>query len=337
MRAVIWTKYGPPESLVLDKVEDPVPKDSEVLIKIRATTVTAGDCEIRALKLPLVFRLPIRLYTGLRKPKRLRILGQELSGVIEAIGAGVKSFKVGDEIFATTGFGLGAYAEYICLPETPDESAIALKPKNMTFEEAAAVPTGALEALHFLEKVDIQRGQKLLIVGAGGSIGTFALQIAKNAGAEVTAVDIGEKLEMLRSIGADAVVDYTREKYALAHNRNTYDVIFDVPGKSPFLRCLKMLKPRGHYLIANAGVSFLFNKIVTSIISSKKMVIGSSRQKPSDLIVLRDLIELGKLRTVIDRYFPLEQVEQAHRYVESGSKSGNVVIVVSKNDSELVE
>jgi NADPH:quinone reductase-like Zn-dependent oxidoreductase len=241
----------------------------------------------------------------------------------------VKSYKVGDQVFGTTGFGFGAYAEYICLPEMPDDAqgALAPRPAKLTYEEAAAVPTAGFEALHFLRKADIQPGKKVLIVGAGGSIGTFAIQLARHMGAEVTGVDSTEKMDMLRSIGADHVIDYTKEDYI--RSGETYDLIIDVVGRRGVSRRLNLLKPGGYYFLAYAGISHILLSIWTSITTSKNFKIESSSQKREDLIFLKELLEAGKLKSIIDKSYPLEQVPEAHRYVETGQKKGNVVISVS--------
>ncbi len=329
MKAIIWTKYGPPEVLQLREVAKPAPKETEVLIRIHATTVTAGDCEMRSLKFPVWLLLPIWLYVGIKKPQRVTILGQELAGEIESVGKDVKLFKKGDQVFATTGFGFGAYAEYKCLPEVPKMGGLALKPVNMTYEEAAAVPTAGLEALHFVRRGNIQSGQKVLIIGAGGSIGTFAVQLARYYAAEVTGVDSSNKLEMLRSIGADHVIDYTREDYL--KRAETYDVIFDVMGKCSFSDCVRSLKQNGRYLIGNPGLAQMIRGSWTSRRSSKKVIIGAANQRSEDLLFLSELIEAGKLISVVDRDYPLEQTAEAHRYVDTGQKKGNVVITVEHN------
>jgi len=326
MKAIVWSKYGSPDGLQLQEVNKPIPKDNEVLIRIAATTVTAGDCEMRGLKFPILMQIPLRLYNGLRKPSKITVLGQELAGEIEAVGRDVKLFKKGDQVFATTGLGFGAYAEYICLPEAAKMGVLAIKPANMTFEEAAAVPTAGLEALHFLRRGNIQNGQKVLIIGAGGSIGTFAVQLARYFGAEVTGVDSAGKLDMLRSIGADHVIDYTREDFT--KRAETYDVIFDVMGRSSFSGSIKSLKQNGRYLIGNPGLGQIIRGWWISARSSQKVIIGAGNQKTEDLIFLKELIEAGKIKSVIDRCYPLEQVPEAHRYVETGQKKGNVVIAV---------
>ncbi|MFC1947778.1 NAD(P)-dependent alcohol dehydrogenase [Chloroflexota bacterium] len=327
MRAIIWTEYGPPEVLQLMEVEKPVPEDDEVLIRIRAATVTAGDCEQRGLKLQIWYRLIMRLYVGLRKPERIVILGTELAGEIESIGKDVKRFKVGDQVFAATGFTrTGAYAEYLCLPEEPEEGALALKPANITFEEAAPVPVGGLEALYLIRKGNIQDGQKVLINGAAGTIGTFAVQLAGYYGAEVTAVDSTHKLDMLRSIGAEHVIDYTKEDFT--DNDQTYDVIIDVAGKGAFSRCLRSLTGNGKYLIANPRLSQMVRGRLTSMISMKKVMFGSGSPKTEDLLFLKSLIEAEKIISIIDRCYPLEQAAEAHWYVETGQKTGNVILTL---------
>jgi len=327
MKAIVYTRYGPPDVLQLKEVEKPTPKDNEVLIKIYAATVTAGDCEIRSPKIPNLIWLLIRIYFGLRKPRK-QILGGYLAGEIEAVGKDVTLFKKGDQVFACTGARFGAYAEYICLPE---EGALAIKPANMTYEEAAAVPIGGLDALHFLRKGNIQSGQEVLINGAGGSIGTFAVQLAKYFGAEVTGVDSTRKLDMLRSIGADHVIDYTQEDFT--KNGKTYDVIFNVVSKSSFSRNVRSLKQNGRYLLVNpAGLSQMVRGLWTSMISSKKVIFEFASAKTEDLIFLKELIEAGKIKSVIDRGYALEEIVEAHRYVEKGHKKGNVVITLEHNN-----
>ena len=301
MKAIVCTKYGSPDVLQLEDVEKPTPKDNEVLISIYAATVTAGDCEIRRFKMPVWLWLPARIGFGIRGPRN-KILGQELAGEIESVGKDVKRFRKGDQVFARTGFGLGAYAEYICLSE---DGLIAIKPTNMNYEEAATVPMGGLTALHFLRKGNIQSGQKVLINGASGSIGTLAVQIAKYFGAEVTGVCSTGNLDMVRSIGADHVIDYTKEDFTKSNE--TYDVIFDVVGKSSFSRSLRSLKQNGLYLLANPGLSQMIRGRLTSTRSSKKVIAGALNQKMEDLIFLKELIEAEKIKTVIDRCYPLEQ------------------------------
>ena len=323
MKAIVYTKYGPPDVLQLKEVRTPTPKDNEVLIRTYAATVTAGDCELRSFKFPIWFWLPLRIYVGLIRPTRVNTLGQELAGEIESVGKHVKLFSKGDQVFAATGMGFGAYAEYKCMRE---EKTLAIKPANMTYEEAAAVPTGGLNALHFLRKGNIQSGEKVLINGAAGNIGSFAVQLAKYFGAEVTGVDSTGKLDMLRSIGADHVIDYTEEDFT--KNGETYDVIFDVVAKSSFLRSVRSLKQNGRYLLANPRVLSMVRGLWTSMISRKKVIFQFASYKTEDLIVLKELIEVGKLKSVIDRGYRLEQIPEAHRYVDQGHKTGNVVITV---------
>ncbi len=332
MKAIVWTKYGAPHGLQLRDVAKPVPKDNEVLVKVHAATVTAGDSELRRLKLPLMLSLPMRLYAGFMRPKRITVLGQELAGEIEAVGKNVKVFQVGDAVFGTTGFGFGAYAEYICLPEYPNEmqGALAIKPINMTFAEAAAVPTAGFEALHFIRRAQIQPGQKVLIIGAGGSIGTYSAQIARYFGATVTGVDRTEKLKMLRALGVDHAIDYTKEDYT--KNGETYDLIIDVVGRRSVRRRLKLLKQDGYYFLAFAGFAQIVLGLWTSLTSTKQLKIESARQSGEDLRFLKELIEAGEIKTVLDKQYPLEQTAAAHQYVDTGQKIGNVVISVGQPD-----
>ncbi len=324
MKAIVYTQYGPPDVLQLREVPKPTPKDDEVLIRTYAATVLAGDCELRSFNFPLWFWLPFRIYMGLIRPTRVNILGQELAGEIESVGKDVKLFSKGDQVFAATESRFGAYAEYTCLPE---EGVLAIKPANMTYEEAAAVPTGGLNALHYLRKGNIQSGEQVLINGASGNIGTFAVQLAKYYGADVTGVDSTEKLDMLRSIGVDHVIDCTQEDFTT--NGETYDVIFDVVGKSSFSRSVRSLKQHGRYLLANPRLVPMVRGLWTSMISSKKVLFGFASYKTEDLMFLKELIEAGKIQSVIDRRYPLEQVTEAHRYVDKGYKKGNVIITLA--------
>ena len=330
MKAIVLTKFGPPDVLQLKEVEKPVPKDNEVLIRVHATTVFAGDYEIRNLKVPVELRLPFLIYISFFRPRPI-ILGQELAGEIEAVGKEVTKFKAGDPVFATTSIGLGAYAEYKCMPEKPGVmgGTLAIKPANLTYAEAAAVPVSGLEALHFVRTTNIQSGEKVLINGAGGSIGTMAIQLAKVRGAEVTAVDSTAKLDMLRSIGADHVIDYTQEDFT--RRGQAYDVIIDVVGKSSFSRSLRSLQQNGRYLLVNPGLSQRIRARWTST-GSKQVIHGTGSQKAEDLLFLKDLIEAGRLKPVIDRRYRLEQMVQAHRYVDTGHKKGNVVITVDHDN-----
>ncbi|OLD56357.1 NAD(P)-dependent alcohol dehydrogenase [archaeon 13_1_40CM_2_52_13] len=322
MKAIVCTRYGPPEVLQLRDVEKPIPKDNEVLIRVHAATVTKGDCELRSLELPLLWKLFLRIGFGIRAPRK-KILGQELAGEIESVGSAVTLFKKGDQVFANTGLRLGAYAEYDCLPE---KGLVAIKPANMSYEEAAAVPVGGLHALQYLRKANVQTGHKVLINGAGGSIGTVAVQLAKYYGAEVTGVDSIEKLDTLSSIGADHAIDYTREDFT--ENGEKYDVIFDTVGKSPYSRSIRSLKEKGIYLLGNPGLSQMIRAPWTSRRSSKKVIGRMEPYRTEDLTFLKELIEAGEIRSVIDRRYPLEETIEAHRYVDTGQKRGNVVITV---------
>lgn len=330
MKAVVLTKFGSPDVLQLQEIAKPVPKDNEVLIRICATTVTAADSELRSLRFPFAFRLAMRLYVGFVLTKPV-IQGQELAGEIEAVGKNVTRFRQGDQVFGWTGLRLGAYAEYTCLPE---DGVLAIKPSAITHEQAAPLPVGGLDAVFLIKKARIQGGEKVLINGAGGSIGAFAVQLAKYYGAEVTGVDSAEKLDMLRSIGADNVIDYTREDFT--RSGKTYDVIFDVIGKSSFSRSIRSLAPNGRYLLANSPLSHRLRGRWMSGRSGKKVLFWASRsasEYAEDFKFLTELIAAGKIRPVIDKRYPLEQAAEAHRYVDSGHKKGNVVITVSQHDN----
>ncbi len=321
MKAIVYEEYGPPDVLQFKEIEKPTPKDTEVLIKVYATTVTPSDILMRSGK-----SLLGRMITGLGNPtKKFGILGTELAGEIEAVGKDVRRFKQGDQVYGFRGFGTGAYAEYKCMPE---KASLAIKPVNLTYEEAASVVDGATTALFFLrDKGEIQSGQKVLINGASGSIGTYAVQLARYFGAEVTGVCSGANLEMVKSLGADKVIDYTKEDFT--QSGETYDIIFDTVGKSSFSRCKGSLKQNGRYLVTNGAM--LKNYVLTlwtSIVSDKKFIYALSVEKAEALAFLKELIEAGKLRPAIDRCYPWEQIAEAHRYVERGHKKGNVVITI---------
>ena len=327
MKAILHTKYGPPDELELKEVEKPVPKEDEILIKIHATTVTTSDCNIRNLTfVPKLFHLPTRMQLGFIKPKN-NILGFDLAGDIEAVGKDVTRFKIGDQVFGTTEPAYGAHAEYICLPE---DGVLTNKPANMTYEEAATIPM-ANTALHFIRDMgNVQAGQEVLINGASGGIGTFAVQLAKYYGAEVTGVCSTTNLEMVKSLGADKVIDYTKEDFT--QTGQTYDVIFDAVGKSSFSRCKSSLNEEGLYLITVPKLAALLQMLWTLRIGSKKVKIEGAPAKVGNLLFLKELFEAGKLKTVIDRRYPLEQTAEAFRYVEQGHKKGNVVITVEHHD-----
>ncbi len=325
MKAIICAAYGPPNVLELREVAKPHPKDGQVLVRIHATSVSRADCELRRFEFPGWVWLPMRLWFGVLKP-RVRILGQEFAGEVEATGKGAASFAPGDRVFGTTGIGLGAYAEYICLSGRSEGSALARIPATLSYAEAAGVPYGGSEALRFLRKANIQAGQKVLIVGAGGSFGTYAVQLAKHFGAEVTAVDSTGKLDMLRSIGADHVIDYTERDFT--DSTQTFDIIFDVVCRAPFTRILRMLCPGGRCVLANPQTSHLIRGLWATMTSDRKVIFGADSGTAEDLSFLRELIDGGKLRPIIDRRFPFEQLAEAHRYAETEQKKGNIVIIV---------
>jgi NADPH:quinone reductase-like Zn-dependent oxidoreductase len=307
-------------------VPKPVPKHDEVLVRIRATTVSTADCELRRFDFAPWIWVPMRLAFGITRPRR-RVLGQELAGDVESVGKEVGSLKKGDRVFGTTGIPLGAYAEYICLRENPSTGAIARMPENLDYAEAAAIPYGGGEALGFLRKADVRSGQRVLVNGAGGSFGSFAVQLARLFGAHVTAVDSGPKLEMLRALGADRVIDYTEDDFTASPE--TYDVIFDVVRGTPSARMVRSLTENGWLLMANPGFLQIVRARWASRGSGKRVSISGSSGTSKDLAYLRALVEAGRLHPVIDRTFPLEQIVEAHRYAESGRKLGNIVVVIA--------
>ena len=327
MKAITYTQYGPPDVLRLKEVEKPTPKENEVLIKVYATTVTTGDVNARGFTfVPKGFGPLPRLMLGLRKPKKT-ILGREVAGEIEAVGKNAKLFKKGDQVFGIGSNSLGAYAEYVCWLE---EDALVKKPANMSYEEAAAIPFGAGTALYFLRaKGNIQSGQKVLINGASGGVGTYAVQLAKYYGAEVTAVCSTSNLELVKSLGADKVIDYTKEDFT--KNGETYDIIYDTVGKSSFSNCKSSLKKNGIYLDGPSGPGALVQMGWTSMVGSKRVFAGLPPERKGELIFLKELVEAGKIKPVIDRCYSLEQTVEAHRYVDKGHKVGNVVITVEHN------
>lgn len=325
MKAVVYTNYGAPDVLKLTAIPKPAPKDNEVLIKVHTATVSSSDCNARNFVfVPRGFGLLARLMMGLRKPKH-PVLGVEFAGEVEAIGTAVTKFNVGDQVFGLDGMQMGAYAEYKVVREA---AGMALKPADMPYEEAVAIPNGALTAYTFLKhKGNIQRGQKVLIIGASGSIGTFAVQLAKYFGADVTGVCSTRNVDLVKSLGADHVIDYMREDYL--HNGRYYDLIFDTVGATTFAGCKQSLTKKGVYLPAAGGSREMRQMLVTSLFGSKKVKMGPSSESADDLRVLKDLAEAGLIKPVIDRCYPLEEIADAHRYVDSGRKKGNVVITVA--------
>ncbi|MEL4304479.1 NAD(P)-dependent alcohol dehydrogenase [Methanococcoides sp. LMO-2] len=331
MKAIVCERYGPPEVLQLKDVTKPVPKDNEVLIKIHATPVTTGDSNVRnSVYVPPGLGPLARLMFGITKPK-ISIFGGVLAGEIEAIGKDVDSFKVGDQVFGTTGYTLGTYAEYKCMPE---DGVLALKPVNLTYEETAVIPFGALTALYFLrDMANVRSGQKVLVNGASGGVGSSAVQIAKFFGAEVTGVCSTRNLELVKSLGADNIIDYTKEDFT--KNGEVYDIILDtVVGKTSFSRCKNSLSQNGFYLSVAGGLNDLLQKLWTSKIGSKKVIFGGGEacEKKESLLFLKELIESGKLKPVLDRSYPLEQIAEAFTYAEQGHKKGNVAITVGHDD-----
>jgi NADPH:quinone reductase-like Zn-dependent oxidoreductase len=332
MKAIVCTKYGPPEVLQLKEVEKPIPKENEVLIKIYATTVTMGDSELRRLEFSKTMKLLIRLGIGFIRPrKKTFILGQEFAGEIKSVGKEVKKFRKGDQVFGTSGFHFGTYAEYTCLSE---DKTLLTKPNNMTYEEAATIPLGGLEAMHFLGEANIKPDQKILIIGASGSIGTIVIQLSKHYGANVTAIGNPNSLEVMKSLGADEVIDYTNEEFTQLTGK--YDIIFDVIGKTSFSHGLKLLNKNGIYLLTNPKMSLINHEKRRAKKENKKLIyknLDDTKQRLEQLSDLKELIERGKIKTVIDRQYPLEEILEAHKYVDKGDKTGNVVINIKPKDN----
>ena len=319
MKAAVYRQYGSPDVLQIEDVAKPAPKDNEILVRIKASTVCAGDVRLRTAN-PFF----LRWLSGLLRPTKIPILGMEFAGTIEAVGSHVTRFAAGDEVFGSKGLEFGAYAEYACAAEGP---LIAHKPANASFEEAAALPFGGVSALHFLRAAKIATGQNVLIYGASGSVGTFAVQLAKHFGAHVTGVCSSANLGLVKSLGADAVVDYTKEDFSKAGR--VYDIVFDTVGKSGFWRSLRSLKRGGAYVFAASGpLTPTLGRAWVSLTGAGNLIGGMARSKPGDLSFLADLAEAGKIRTVIDRRYPLDEIAEAHRYVEAGHKKGNVVVAV---------
>ena len=319
MRAAVYRRYGPPEVVTVEQVAKPEPKPNEVLIRVHATTICAADWRCRSAR-PFV----VRLMNGLWRPKRMRVLGIEMAGVVEAVGSAVSRFAPGDQVFGSPGMGAGAHAEYICIAE---DGMIARRPANMTLEEAACVMFGGSSALYFLRAANIKPGQKVLIYGASGSVGVFAVQIAKHMGAEVTAVCSTGNLELVRGLGADHVIDYTREDFSA--RGGPYDVVFETVGKADVGKCFKVLKTGGVFLTITPAE--WFTGLFRSLTGRRVRTIGGmARVTPEMTAHLKDLIEAGELRTVIDRAYPLEEIAEAHRLAEGGHKRGHVVVVMAQ-------
>jgi len=326
MKAIVYTKYGAPDVLRIKEIEKPEPEDDEVLIRIHAAEATKADCELRSFNFAVKwFWLPLRVAIGVTKPKK-QVLGGYFAGEVETVGKDVLKFKKGDQVFGTTRLLFGAYGEYVCLPAN---YTIVPKPHNMSFEEAAAAPLGGLNALHFLRKANIRNGEKVLVNGAGGSIGTYAVQIAKAMGAEVTAVDSTIKEEMLRRIGADHFFDYTKEDFT--KSGQTYDVIFNMVARSSYSKCVNSLNPKGRYLIGNPRISDMLRSVLTSKLTDKTAIFVFAGEKEEELLALKEMIEAGRIKSIVDKIYPPEQAAEAHRRVETEQRLGIVVISMGKS------
>jgi NADPH:quinone reductase-like Zn-dependent oxidoreductase len=326
MKAIVYERYGPPDVVELKELAKPTPKDNEVLIRTDATTVTSGDCRVRSLHMPVGFGLIARLLLGVTGPRQ-PILGSELAGKVESVGKDVNKFKVGDEVFAFTGARLGCHAEYKCMPE---DGAVVLKPASLTFDEAAAISSGGTTALDFFRRAKLQSGEKVAVNGASGGVGTAAVQLAKHFGADVTGVCSTANMELVRSLGANHVIDYTKQDFT--ENGETYDVIVDTAGTAPFSRSKASLKERGRLLLVLSGLPDILQMPWVSMTSSKKVIAGPAAWRAEDLRFLAKLAEAGEFRPVIDRRYPFEQIAEAHSYVDTGRKKGNVIITLKHDD-----
>lgn len=337
MKAVVFTEYGSPDVLKLTEVPKPTPRENELLVRVHAASVNYGDLTARRFahltssefNMPALLFLPARMTFGWNRPK-INILGSELARDVEAVGSQVTKFKPGDSVFAYVGMKMGANAEYICLSEN---GSVALKPANLAYDEAATLPYGSIMAVSLLQKAGLQSGQKILINGASGSIGGMAVQLAKHYGTEVTGVCGTRRMDYVRSIGADKVIDYTQQGFT--QNGETYDVIFDILGRTSFARCKQSLTPDGVLLFASFKGRALFDMLRSSLLSRQKVICALADEKVDSLLLVKDLVEAGKIKALVDRRFPLEQTAEAHRYLEAGHRQGNVVITISESSSEL--
>lgn len=327
MKAIVYTRYGSPDVLQLQEVAKPTPKDNEVLIRTHATTVTSGDCRVRSLNVPVGFGLMSRLVFGISKPRQ-PILGTELAGVVEFVGKDVSTFKVGDQVFVFAGASMGCYAEYKCMPA---DGAVALKPSNLTYDEAAAISFGGTTALDFFRRGKLQSGERVLVNGASGGVGTAAVQLARHFGADVTGVCSTANVELVKSLGANRVIDYTKDDFTKASE--TYDIIMDTVGTAPFSRSKGSLKEGGRLLQVLGSLPEMLKIPWVAMTSSKSVIAGPAGERGEDLRFLAKLAEAGEFRPVIDRRYPFEQIAEAHSYVDTGRKKGNVVITMEHSNT----
>lgn len=322
MRAVVQTAYGGPEVLQVREISTPEPKENEIRVRVRAAAVTMGDCEIRGFKIAASIWLPMRLAHGITKPRGNKVLGTDFAGDVDAVGARVGRYHVGDRLFGTTGFRMSTHAEYVCVPADGGDGALGIIPPTVTYEEAASAPLGGMMAGEFLRKGQITPGKRVLIIGAGGSIGTFAVQVAKNAGAHVTAVDNGHKVDLLQALGADRVIDYTRERVTEGAER--YDVIYSVAGEDSYDSLMHLLNEGGIYLLANLRLAHLLRGRWAD--DGRKVRLVMQSESPEKMEQLRRDLEEGRLKAVVDRSYLLDEAPEAHRYIELGLKRGGIVL-----------